>query len=345
MTSASPASEPPAYDVFNGDADGICALHQLRLAAPKDAILVTGVKRDVALLDKVPCRGGIDVTVLDVSLDANAQALHSLLEAGAQVQYFDHHSAQQAFEHPRFRFFWDDAPEVCTSILVDRHLRGRFREWAVAAAFGDNLPAAARKLGNSIGLGEISLHALEELGLMLNYNAYGESVEDLHVPPCALYRSLHRFADPFEFIEEAPEYRALCGGYLDDAVRMQDLTPCWKSGCGAVYILPAKPWARRISGVFANRLVSPGDTRSYAVLTETARGAYVVSVRSGRPEQRGANGLCAQFPTGGGRKSAAGINSLPGAELDNFIRAFSDYFGDAAFAASPGQPIHSSSSI
>ena len=32
-------------DVFNGDADGICALIQLRLVSPMAAHLVTGVKR------------------------------------------------------------------------------------------------------------------------------------------------------------------------------------------------------------------------------------------------------------------------------------------------------------
>ena len=32
------------FDVFNGDADGICALHQLRLADPLDSTLVTGLK-------------------------------------------------------------------------------------------------------------------------------------------------------------------------------------------------------------------------------------------------------------------------------------------------------------
>ena len=38
------------YDVFNGDADGICALIQLRLVEPRpDATLVTGVKRDIQL--------------------------------------------------------------------------------------------------------------------------------------------------------------------------------------------------------------------------------------------------------------------------------------------------------
>ena len=33
------------FDVFNGDADGICALLQLRQTFP-DSKLVTGVKRD-----------------------------------------------------------------------------------------------------------------------------------------------------------------------------------------------------------------------------------------------------------------------------------------------------------
>ena len=35
------------FDVFNGDADGICALIQLRLAEPRDTTLITGVKRDI----------------------------------------------------------------------------------------------------------------------------------------------------------------------------------------------------------------------------------------------------------------------------------------------------------
>lgn len=47
------------YDIFNGDADGICALHQLRLAEPREATLVTGVKRDIRLLEQVAqVRGG-----------------------------------------------------------------------------------------------------------------------------------------------------------------------------------------------------------------------------------------------------------------------------------------------
>ena len=47
---------------FNGDADGLCALQQLRLAgaagdaAGARATLVTGVKRDIALLERVTRR-------------------------------------------------------------------------------------------------------------------------------------------------------------------------------------------------------------------------------------------------------------------------------------------------
>jgi hypothetical protein len=40
-------------DIFNGDADGICALTQLHNAHPREAKLVTGVKRNIQLVDTV----------------------------------------------------------------------------------------------------------------------------------------------------------------------------------------------------------------------------------------------------------------------------------------------------
>ena len=78
------------FDVFNGDADGICALHQLRLADPLDSTLVTGLKREIALLGSVPATDGDVVTVLDISLDRNRDALEALLARGVVVHYFDH---------------------------------------------------------------------------------------------------------------------------------------------------------------------------------------------------------------------------------------------------------------
>ena len=270
-------------------------------------------------------RAGADAIVVDPGQRAMGP-LRRILDVGGEVTWFDHHSANRAFPHPCLRLFWDDAPDVCTSILVDRHLQGRFRGWAVAAAFGDNLPASGRSLATGLGLDERSVCALADLGQLLNYNAYGESVEDLHVAPDMLYRSLHQFADPFDFITTSPYYRLLAEGYQHDAACIERLTPYWHSAAGAVYILPPAQWARRISGIFANKLAATEDKRSYAVLTERADGSYVVSVRSGQPATHAANGLCERFATGGGRKTAAGINNLPAAELDNFIKAFSDYF-------------------
>ena len=81
------------FDVFNGDADGICALTQLRNAQPREAQLVTGVKRDINLLERVDASEGSQVTVLDVSLDKNREGLQRALAAGADVFYCDHHFA------------------------------------------------------------------------------------------------------------------------------------------------------------------------------------------------------------------------------------------------------------
>ena len=41
----------------------------------------------------------------------------------------------------------------------------------------------------------------------------------------------------------------------------------------------------------------------------------------------GASKLALQFPTGGGREKAAGINELPKSELINFISKFEEVYG------------------
>ena len=325
MTAAASAS--PAFDVFNGDADGICALHQWRLAWPAEhATLVTGVKRDIALLDTLAGVTHAQLAVFDISIDANAAALERLLADQAGVTWFDHHSARLAKPHPGLRLFWDDAPDVCTSLLVDRQLDGRYRQWAVAAAFGDNLAGPARALAHAMGWSASHIASLDELGTLLNYNAYGERVEDLHVAPETLYRALHPYTDPREFAVSSPLYRLLDEGYRDDCARMHALCAQWHWSHGEIYVLPNAPWARRVSGMFANRLAACQDGRSFAVLSENADGSYVVSVRSGQPIERAANDLCAGF-AGGGRRLAAGINRLPASDIDHFAQRFCDYFG------------------
>jgi len=325
-TSASPVpGQRSAYDVFNGDADGLCALHQLRLAEPREAVLVTGAKRDITLLDRVPPQAS-QACVLDISLDANALALHALVEAGCRVQYFDHHAAQQKFTHPLLQLHLDESPEACTSILVDRYLQGRFRAWAIVAAFGDNLETVARRMAADFGLTTAQADALQLLGTVLNYNAYGESVADLHIAPDTLYRALRPHADPFAFIAGAGEYRLLVDGYAQDAERMESLQPRRSAPCGDIYVLPNAAWARRISGIFANRLAAQGEGRSFAVLTGQSDGCFGVSVRSGSPNEVPAHRFCEGFASGGGRKLAAGVNKLPANEIESFSERFFSYF-------------------
>ena len=309
------------FDVFNGDADGLCALHQLRLAEPREASLVTGVKRDIALLARVEAQGGDRVTVLDVSLNKNHAALLRLLDAGAQVAYFDHHQADDIPRHANLQAHIDTSAEVCTSLLVNRHLGGRYLIWAVVAAFGDNLAQAARRASMPLGLSESALRELQALGECLNYNGYGETPEDLFFHPAALYRELHQHADPFGFMRESAAFQTLRRGYAEDMAQAHALRPAQANEIGVVYRLPDAAWARRVSGVFGNALASAAPDQAHAVLTQKT-GGYLVSVRAPLSNKQGADTLCAQFETGGGRKGAAGINHLPEAELPRFLKLF-----------------------
>jgi hypothetical protein len=315
------------YDVFNGDADGICALLQLRLATPADAVLVTGAKRDIALLDRIAGEPGDIATVLDISLAVNRDALLRLLERGVAVHYFDHHFAGEVPVHPLLDAHLDFDPSVCTGILVDRHLAGRQRVWAVVAAFGDNLIAAAHDLVAPLALSEQEVVALRDLADCLTYNAYGDSVDDAIVEPGQLFGTLLRHADPFRFIATDSAYTAI------DTARRRDLALARQARAtrtmpGArVYILPDAAWSRRVRGIFGNELANAEPALAHALLTPDGRNGYAVSVRAPRANPTGADMLCRQFPSGGGRAAAAGIEHLPSARLDEFLQRLNRSFG------------------
>jgi hypothetical protein len=314
------------YDVFNGDADGICALHQLRLAEPRGSMLVTGVKRDIALLERIEAQAGDELTVLDISLASNAAALQKQLARGATCRYFDHHFPGEIPAHPNLKTFIDTAPDVCTSLLVDRYLDGRRRIWAVVAAFGDNLAVAARKAATPLTMSEEQLAQLQELGECINYNAYGDSVDDLNYHPADLYHALSRYTDPFQFISDEPVFDVLRAGRADDIYRTGELKPELETARCALYVLPDAAWSRRVNGSFANRLAGIHPGRAHAVLTAKA-GGFSVSVRAPLDRPQGADTLCRQFESGGGRSGAAGVNRLPEIEFNRFAAAFQRAFG------------------
>lgn len=314
------------FDVFNGDADGICALHQLRLVEPLNSVLVTGVKRDIALLARVNANKGDSVTALDISLSKNKEALNTLLNKGVEVQYFDHHHAGEIPQHWNLQTFIDTRPDICTSLLVDQFLNGQQRIWAVTAAFGDNMPESAQRAAAPLHLGAKQLNQLRQLGEYLNYNAYGEVLEDLYYPPAELYTVLHRYPDPYAFIAEEPAFKRLKDGFAEDTESAKDLRPELLSGTHAVYILPDAGWSRRVNGVFSNHLAASSPARAHAILACLSGGGYIVSVRAPLKTKTGADDLCRRFETGGGRQAAAGINHLPEDKLTDFIKQFSEAF-------------------
>ena len=313
-------------DVFNGDADGICALHQLRLAFPVRAAEITGVKRDIALLDKVQVSAGDYLTVLDISLDANLLALQRHLECGAEVWYFDHHDAHQLFTHPHLHLHVSNAQDVCTSMLVNRYLHGRYEQWAIVAAYGDHLLQTADGMAIDAGLTAEQRQTLQELGVLLNYNAYGEELGDLHIHPAELYREVHQFENPFDFVRDSSYFLALQYAYAHEQEHLHHLQPVAVGRQSQIYVLPDEVWARRLSGLLANLLCEKQAGKTFAVLTPRRDGSYTVSVRSADPQSRPASRLCAGFATGGGRSLAAGINQLDSSTLPRFFREFFAYF-------------------
>lgn len=314
------------FDVFNGDADGICALHQWRLTHPAQTTLVTGVKRDIHLLKKLKVGAGDTATVFDISLDSNREDAARLLNAGASLRWFDHHFAGEPVSHPSLEAHIDTAPDICTSLIVNQLLGGQFRAWAVVAACGDNLHAAARKAAEPLGLKEEQISALAELGELLNYNGYGDSVADLHCAPDDLYREIAPYAEPFSFINASETFKRLRAGFAADIQVAEALTPCLDTTHAAAWVLPDAAWARRVIGVMANRLATATPGRAHALLAPNASGTLTVSVRAPKSRPDGADELCRRFATGGGRKAAAGINRLPPSELDSFLREFSGFF-------------------
>ncbi len=313
------------YDVYNGDADGLCALLQLRLSTPRDAVLVSGVKRDIALLNRVDVQRGDEITVLDVSVDANRGALERALRNGARVSWFDHHYPGEIPHDPSFVSHIDTDPAMCTSLIMDRYLGGRFRHWAIVAAFGDNLEQPARDLANAVGLDGPETELLRGLGMSLNYNAYGETLDDLLYSPIDLFQIMKSFADPREFVRATDILGTLQEQMHEDlsqaqAIQVQPVAP----GC-AFAVLPDRKWSRRVMGVYANGLARHEPHTAHAIMVERT-GGYKVSIRAPLADPKGASAVARAFNSGGGREGAAGIDFLPSAQLDRLLAVMREVF-------------------
>lgn len=315
------------FDVFNGDADGICALIQLRRHQPLVATLVTGVKRDIQLLDKIAVNKGDSLTVLDISLEKNRNRVIEFLGQGATIFYVDHHNAGDIPNHVNLTAIIDTDNKVCTSLLVNNYLNGKYPLWAVTAAYGDNLIESADQLASNLSITQSQKSQLAELGTYLNYNGYGSHISDLHFAPDALYQEMAGYDSPLDFISENRIiHQKLAEGYQQDMANAGAIIPEFESDTVAVFLLPDVAWARRVSGVFGNHLANQNPAKAHAVLTLNNKGGYLVSVRAPLLTKVGADEFCLGFETGGGRKSAAGINHLPKDVLSSFIDRFTAFY-------------------
>lgn len=314
-------------DVFNGDADGICALHQLRLDEPRPgARLVTGVKRDIGLLAGLSDVRNSEVTVLDVSLDRNRAALTSLLANGNRILYIDHHFSGPIPSSPNLEAHIDARPQTCTSIIVDTLLHGKWRPWAIVGAFGDNLDETALSLADSISLDPQRVAVLRETGILLNYNGYGGGMEDLYFYPDELYRQVSAYDDPFMLYARSAALKTLQRGYREDMNRALAAEPVKESISGRIFQLPGESWARRVAGVFSNALSRQQPEKAHALLVPNNDGTLRISVRAPLTNRTGADTLCRRFPSGGGRAAAAGVNNLPPDQVDLFTQEFMEHF-------------------
>lgn len=315
------------YDIFNGDADGIIALLQLRLADPIEAQLITGVKRDIKLVEKVDVQAGDELTVLDISMEKNMVGLEQALAQGAHVFYADHHKAGDIPQHGNLDAHIDLDANMCTALIVDQLLNGRFHTWAITAAYGDNMIAKADELAGKVGLSHDQKAQLKELGTLINYNGYGSKVDDLHFHPADLYQALLKYTSPFDVIEDKTSpYYQLQSAYQQDMDAALAVPATHESCKLKLFELPNTAASRRISGVYGNWLANQNPDSAHAVLTENADGTYTVSLRAPLNNKQGAVAVCGQFPTGGGREAAAGINTLSKDDVSAFIDAVETYY-------------------
>lgn len=268
---------------YNGDADGICSMVQWGLVHGIEGNRITGVKRDIMLLDRINPEKGDEVIVMDISHARNEKRALEISSSGIAITWFDHHLAGDLGNE--IQSFIDTSSNVCTAKLVEKYL-GISSDWSEVALHGDGLSKHSVK------------PELKELGELLNYNGYGASLEDLHFHPDELLQLCLNSKTPEEFIK-TETFRILKNGFASDMENCESIGPT-----NGIFLLPNLPWARRSVGVFAHRIF------------EKLGGTQVIAIDMGEHLQvsiRGDSGigeLCAKFG-GGGRQTAGGIDSLP----------------------------------
>lgn len=277
---------------YNGDADGICSMVQWGLVYGIEGHRVTGVKRDIELLERVNPNPDDEIIVMDISLARNHARAVELSSQGFDITWFDHHLAGEPIDGITTNI--DTSANVCTARIVEKFL-GVESDWAQVALHGDGLSVHSSK------------PEFKELGELLNYNGYGADLSDLHFPPDDLLLLCLQAKTPQNFIK-TQAFMTLKNGFESDLSNAKSIE--LNNG---YYLLPNEAWARRVVGVMAHRINESGD------------GPHVIAIDKGETLQvsiRGSEGigeLCKKFG-GGGRATAGGIDALPKSEITALMK-------------------------
>ena len=277
---------------YNGDADGICSMVQWGLVYGIEGHRVTGVKRDIELLERVNPNPDDEIIVMDISLARNHARAVELSTQGFDITWFDHHLAGEPIDGITTNI--DTSSDVCTARIVEKFL-GLESDWAQVALHGDGLSPHSSK------------PEFKELGELLNYNGYGADLSDLHFHPDELLLLCLQAKTPQNFMD-TQAFMTLKNGFESDLSNAKNI----EQNKG-YYLLPNEAWARRVVGVMAHRINESGD------------GPHVIAIDKGETLQvsiRGSEGigeLCKMFG-GGGRATAGGIDALPKNEITALMK-------------------------
>jgi len=248
------------------------------------------------------------------------------LELGVEIFYADHHQSGDLLTHENFRSHINESSNICTSLIINKYLSGKYQEWAIVGAYGDGMEKSARIIANKADLSKDDRTQLRLLGECINYNSYGTNEIDLLYHPSLLYKLLSRNYNPFDFISnEAGVYNNILDSYYSDISKAETISPEIENDNVSIVILPDEPWSRRVIGVYANLLMHGDKNRAHALMILNKNRSYLVGVRAPYNNKSGADLLCSMFG-GGGRRGAAGINNLPKQDKNNFIKEFKKQF-------------------
>ena len=268
-------------------------------------------------------------TVLDVSLDVNrAGAAGAARRPASPVRYFDHHFAGEVPAHPRLEAHLDLEPQRLHQPArrpLPRRAGSAAGRWS-----GRSATAWSRRRARwraAAGLAPAAAERLQELGVAINYNAYGETIADLHVAARRAGRgdgALRRSAGLRRALADLPAPRRGVPRGHGAGAPARARAP----GRGRGRVRAARRGLGAARQRHAGQRPRQGPRRAAPSPSSRRRpeGGYLVSVRVPRESSVSAEAFCRTFPTGGGRRTAAGINHLPGEELETFATAFEAQF-------------------